>query len=196
MPPERRDRIERNFHKYGVMALLFARMLPGIRSPIFIMAGIMRLPLRRFLLADGLYAIPGVSLLFFLSYWFGQQFLELVERTEKKIEAVKSIAIVFILGGVTFYLLMSFFRRPISTGDPKELPLIGDKMAAKISKPDLNDPVTDNSHVPPSQVFPPREPASPIDPPSTGGEPGGSPSVGKPGFFFTFLKVLRQKARG
>src|SRR5262249_11218360 len=70
MPAQKRQRIEQNFHRYGVKILLFARMLPGIRAPIFITAGIMRLPLQRFLLADGIYAIPGVSLLFFLAFWF------------------------------------------------------------------------------------------------------------------------------
>ena len=34
LPPEKLARIEGNFHKYGVKILLFARVLPGIRSPI------------------------------------------------------------------------------------------------------------------------------------------------------------------
>src|SRR4051812_38380888 len=71
LPPDKRAKIEDNFHKYGVLVLLFARFLPAIRSPIFIMAGIMRVPFTRFLLADGLYALPGVSLLFYLSFRFG-----------------------------------------------------------------------------------------------------------------------------
>src|SRR5262249_5498846 len=77
VPPGRRKRIEDNFHNYGVLVLLFARFLPTIRSPIFITAGVMRLSFTRFLLADGLYAIPGVSLLFFLAFWFGDQFRDL-----------------------------------------------------------------------------------------------------------------------
>src|SRR5690349_6291155 len=43
LPPERLSRIQRNFRRYGVLILLFARFLPGIRSPIFLTAGIMRL---------------------------------------------------------------------------------------------------------------------------------------------------------
>ena len=42
------------------------------------MAGIMKLPLPKFILADGIYAIPGVSLLFFLAWWFGDQFRDLL----------------------------------------------------------------------------------------------------------------------
>ena len=44
-----------------MLILLFARILPGIRSPIFLTAGIMKLSWQRFLLADGIYAVPGVS---------------------------------------------------------------------------------------------------------------------------------------
>jgi membrane protein DedA with SNARE-associated domain len=58
MPQEKREHIESNFHKYGIKILLFARLLPGIRSPIFI------------------------------------------------------------------YFLIHFLRRPVLTGDPKELSLV------------------------------------------------------------------------
>ncbi|MGE3803334.1 MAG: DedA family protein, partial [Gemmataceae bacterium] len=59
LTPEKRKNIEDNFQKYGVMVLLFARFLPTIRSPIFIMAGVTRLPYSHFVFADGIYAIPG-----------------------------------------------------------------------------------------------------------------------------------------
>src|SRR5262249_28677300 len=39
VPREKRERIERNFDQYGVNILLFGRLLPGIRSPLFITAG-------------------------------------------------------------------------------------------------------------------------------------------------------------
>ncbi len=131
VPPERRRRIEDNFHKYGVLVLLFARFLPTIRSPIFIMAGIMRLPFARFVLADGLYAIPGVSLLFFLAFWFGDSFRDLVLSAEGRLaHAARPILILAALGGVTAYLLYHFLRHPVATGDPKdELPVIGQQVA-------------------------------------------------------------------
>ena len=64
LPEHKKLKIEDNFHRYGIWVLLFARLLPTIRSPIYMMAGVMRIPFKVFLLADGLYAIPGVSLLF------------------------------------------------------------------------------------------------------------------------------------
>jgi membrane protein DedA with SNARE-associated domain len=131
LPPDKRQRIEDNFHKYGVMVLLFARFLPTIRSPIFITAGIMRVSFIRFVVADGLYALPGVSLLFFLAYWFGDQFRDLVLAAETNLAKVGHVLILLLIVAVGLYLLHHFLRHPVATGDPREeLPVIGE-LAAK-----------------------------------------------------------------
>jgi membrane protein DedA with SNARE-associated domain len=83
LPPERLERLERGFARRGVWILLLARLTPGFRSPVFLAAGILRMPWRRFLLADGLYALPGVSLLFFLAYRFTDEFRDWVARAEE-----------------------------------------------------------------------------------------------------------------
>jgi membrane protein DedA with SNARE-associated domain len=149
LPPERRQRIEENFHKYGVLVLLFARFLPTIRSPIFIMAGVMRLPFTRFLLADGIYAIPGVGLLFFLAFWFGDQFRDLILRAEGKVERLRPLIILLLIAGVTGYLVSHFLRHPVATGDPREeMPLVGDRVADKIEHPAKPEdkPASDTDH--------------------------------------------------
>jgi membrane protein DedA with SNARE-associated domain len=132
VPTEKRARIERNFHHYGVNILLFGRLLPGIRSPLFLTAGMMRLPMMSFFFADGLGAVLGNSLLFFLAFWFGDQFKELVERAERNVETARPLIIVLILAAVAFFFLYQFLRRPVPTGDPKDLPLIGNQVAAHI----------------------------------------------------------------
>jgi membrane protein DedA with SNARE-associated domain len=132
LPEERFRRIQHNFQHYGVLILLFARILPGIRSPIFLTAGIMKLPLRRFILADGIYAIPGVSLLFFLAYWFTDSFLDLVLRVKSEVDRVRPLVILTAILAVTIYFFIHFLRKPVVTGDPEELPIIGTQVAAKI----------------------------------------------------------------
>jgi membrane protein DedA with SNARE-associated domain len=134
IPPEKRSRIEANFHQYGVLVLLFARFLPAIRSPIFITAGVMRLPFTRFVLADGLYALPGVSLLFFLSFWFGQSFADLVERAEERVDRLRPLLILLFIAAIAGFLLYHFLRRPVVTGEPEDLPMLVDKMAVKTLK--------------------------------------------------------------
>ena len=132
LPRQRVQRVQRNFKKYGVLILLFARVLPGIRSPVFLSAGILRLSWRRFLLADGMYAIPGVSLLFFLAYWFTDQFRDLVTEAEVEVSRIRPLVILAAILVVAVYCLVKFLRHPVHTGDPEELPLIGDQVAASL----------------------------------------------------------------
>ncbi|OAI39856.1 hypothetical protein AYO40_05345 [Planctomycetaceae bacterium SCGC AG-212-D15] len=132
LPDDKRGRIEQNFQRYGVLVLLFARFLPAIRSPIFIMAGITRLSFTRFLLADGIYAIPGVTLLFTLAFWFGDSVRDLVLRAEGR---AKPIIILVALTAVAAYLFYHFFHHPVATGDPtEEMPLVGSQIASHLSQ--------------------------------------------------------------
>jgi membrane protein DedA with SNARE-associated domain len=63
--PERRQRFEERFHEHGIKILLTARLLPPLRTGVFILAGSLHFPFWRFLIADGLYAVFGVGLFFF-----------------------------------------------------------------------------------------------------------------------------------
>jgi membrane protein DedA with SNARE-associated domain len=141
LPPAKREKIEHNFHFYGVKILLFARLLPGIRAPIFITAGMMRLPLKRFLLADGIYAIPGVSLLFFLSYWFTTSFQEVVMWAGERVYRFGRLLTLVLIASVVVYLIYNYLRQGSPTGDPEELPLVGKKVASHIV-PAVQDPET------------------------------------------------------
>jgi membrane protein DedA with SNARE-associated domain len=143
LPPDRQVRYERLFHRHGIWILLFARMLPGIRGPIFLAAGINRLPIAKFLLADGLYAIPGVSLIFTLAYWFTDQFRDLVLRAEQ----VRPLIVLIVIGTVIVLLIRYFLKHPISTGDPEDVPIIGQQIASHLHG-------TDGNSAPPDQNAP------------------------------------------
>ena len=117
--------------------------MPGIRSPLFLTAGTMRLPLARFLLADAIGAVVGNSLFFFLGFWLGNQFEGLVGKAEEKL---KPILIVTGIGLLVAYLLWHFLHHPVSTGDPKEVPLIGSQVASHIEY--ANAPTTIRTRTP------------------------------------------------
>jgi membrane protein DedA with SNARE-associated domain len=125
LTPDRLRKITDNFHDYGIRILLFARLTPGIRAPIFLTAGITKLPLFRFILADGIYAIPGVSILFGLGYAFTDQVVELIQNEAGK---VKSIIILVVLVGIAGYMAYRFLRKPVVTGSPLEMPKIVGQM--------------------------------------------------------------------
>ncbi len=123
LTPERLESISENFDKHGIKILLFARLTPGIRAPIFLTAGISRLAPTKFLLADSLYAIPGVSLLFCGGFWFTDSMVDLIKSEAGK---VKPIIILVVLVGVTAYVIYRFLRKPVVTGNPTEMPpLVG-----------------------------------------------------------------------
>ncbi|HEV3437379.1 MAG TPA: DedA family protein [Gemmata sp.] len=130
LTPEKRLEIEKNFADRGIMVLLGARMLPGIRSPIFIMAGVLRVPLGRFLLADAIYAIPLVNLLFWLAYMLTDQVLVVFNQIQKVQEEYRPLVIVAVLSAIAGALAYKYLlSRPVSTGDPPHVPQIISKPA-------------------------------------------------------------------
>src|SRR5580704_7578310 len=105
LTPAKRVEIEENFADRGIMVLLGARMLPGIRSPIFIMAGVLRVPIKRFLIADAVYAIPLVNLLFWLAYMLTDQVLVVFGQIRKYQEEYGPLVTVLILSAIAGALI-------------------------------------------------------------------------------------------
>lgn len=124
LKPEKRAEIFDNLHKHGVKILLGARFLPGIRAPIFVAAGIIHLPFRKFLLADGLYAIPGVTLLFTLAFWSADAIETLIHYAVYYERIIGPLIVLGAAAAVGGYYLHSYLRRGVDTGDPKEVPII------------------------------------------------------------------------
>lgn len=140
LSPEKLASISENFHKYGIKILLFARLTPGIRAPIFLTAGITHLPLTHFLLADGIYAIPGVGLLFVLGYFFTDSMVAIITG---ELEMVKNVIILVVVVGVSAYFTYRFMRKPVVTGAPDELPPLMDSVTQtydSVTKPLLPKP--------------------------------------------------------
>src|SRR5262249_39091693 len=159
--------IEENFHHYGVSILLFGRLLPGIRAPLFLTSGMMRLSVPRFVVADAVGAIVGNSLLFFLAFWFGDQFRELVEHAEHDVARARPLVVLILIVGVAVFFLIHFLRRPVPTGDPEELPVIGHQVAVHMDSAAIKRP----------SLPPGYKPGSAPPPPAHG---GANPAVENP----------------
>lgn len=126
VPVDKQEQIEKNFAERGIWVLLGARLLPGIRAPVFIMAGVLKVPLGRFLLADAIYAIPLVNILFWLAYFLTDQVLVIFKR----INEYKPLVIVAVLSGVAGALIQKYIlSRHVSTGEAPHLPSILSKPA-------------------------------------------------------------------
>jgi membrane protein DedA with SNARE-associated domain len=71
--PEREARIESMFRRHGLKVFFVARFLVGLRSPVYLTAGILRVSFRRFFLIDLICATAVVGTFFGLTYFFGKQ---------------------------------------------------------------------------------------------------------------------------
>ena len=80
--PEREKKVEGLLAKHGVKVLLGARFLVGLRGPMYITAGILKVPFRKFLLADLFCATLVVTLFFALSYFYGGQIVRAIHEGE------------------------------------------------------------------------------------------------------------------
>lgn len=123
LPPERKREIEDGFHKHGVKILLTGRLMPGLRTGVFMTAGAMHYPFLRFLIADAIYAIPGIGIVFFGSYFLTASFRLLVDEVHK----VQWWLLVFLLlgaGGYVLYRYYQFRKERVSHNDfrPPSLP--------------------------------------------------------------------------
>lgn len=123
-PPEKQQHILDNFHRYGALIFVIGRLVPGIRTALFLSAGTMRLPFVRFVIADGVGALFGVSLFFLLGYGLGTQFEQQIRRVNEEIAPYKRVLLVALVL-VAAYIVYRMFRNPTPTGDPVEVPLIG-----------------------------------------------------------------------
>jgi membrane protein DedA with SNARE-associated domain len=100
LTPEREARIEQKFRKHGLGVFFIARFLVGLRTPVYITAGILRVSFRRFLMIDLICATAVVGTFFSLTYYFGQPIAEWVRHSEY----VFTVAVVIIVTGIGIYL--------------------------------------------------------------------------------------------
>src|SRR3954452_24558793 len=92
---------EQQFQKaveaHALKVMLLARFLVGIRAPVYVMTGVVRLPFRRFLLYDVISASLVVGVVFGLSYLFGEQVTDWVKHAETRATVVVVLIVVAVL---------------------------------------------------------------------------------------------------
>ena len=106
--PEDVDRANKWFDRHGAFAVLFCRLVPGIRSFISIPAGINRMNLASFLLFTIIGASVWTSILAYAGYVLGTNFRQVGEYLD--------IATYIVFGTIiVFYLWRVFnYKKPVS----------------------------------------------------------------------------------
>lgn len=104
--PEAEARTERLIRKHGLKVFFVARFLVGVRAPMYVAAGIMRLPFARFLFIDGICATIVVGIVYWLSYFLGNRFRRFFETAihDSQVWLTVLLAVAAGIGAVIFWL--------------------------------------------------------------------------------------------
>lgn len=113
LTPERRAKVDSWTHRLGPWAAGLFRFTPGIRFPGHLSCGILGVPLRKFLLVDGLAALVSVPTQVYLVAWYGQEILALVRKYQP---IAIGIAVVVVIWHFRDVLIKPFLRR--KQGEP------------------------------------------------------------------------------
>jgi membrane protein DedA with SNARE-associated domain len=97
--PEREAQIEHMLQVHGLKVFFLARFLVGLRSPVYLAAGVLRVPFRRFLFFDLLCATAVIGTFFGLSYCFGHA----IARWVRGAELLLTLAVVAAILGMGLY---------------------------------------------------------------------------------------------
>ncbi len=107
---DREPKFEALIHRHGLKMLLAGRFMVGVRSPLYLSAGALRIPWKRFLLMDLLCATLVVGVFFGLAYALGEAVVTWVRRVETG--ATVTVLLLALVG--IFYLWRKRRLRSIS----------------------------------------------------------------------------------
>lgn len=105
LTPERLETVKVKLHDHGNKVIFASRFMPGLRAPTFFCAGTLHLPLKIFLLYDGLAALISVPGIVWVVYHFGH-LADKVFSTITDVEhmIIFAIAAAAVFAGVKWYL--------------------------------------------------------------------------------------------
>ena len=107
LSPRRFSHIQRKFKQYGLSLLFVARFLPGLRSPIFLVAGMSRrISYLTFILMDGIAALISVPVWVYLGYFFADN-LDLLMEYVKDVQTL----IYLVLGVILLIVLIVYLKK-------------------------------------------------------------------------------------
>jgi membrane protein DedA with SNARE-associated domain len=118
---ENEQQFQKAVEAHALKVMLLARFLVGIRAPVYVMTGVVRLPFRRFLLYDVISASLVVGVVFGLSYVFGEQVAGWVRHAEIRATIIIGLVIIAAVAILYYrhrdYVLEMLFGRDVPPAD-------------------------------------------------------------------------------
>lgn len=95
-------RLEEKFKKWGIFVIFIGRHFLVVRSQIFLVAGVMKMPALKFLMADAASAILTITLMVGIGYLGGNS-IQVLQKDVKRIEHIGIVVFAILLAGWIFY---------------------------------------------------------------------------------------------
>lgn len=111
--PGRLSSLEDRFNNKGMFVILLGRHMFGLRAQIFLVAGVMKMPALKFLLADAVSAIFTMSIMIGAGYAGGNS-LQLIKKYISRIEYLGLLVIITLL---LVYLVYRYFNASEGKGN-------------------------------------------------------------------------------
>jgi len=92
------EKFEYLIKRHGLKVLFVARFLVGVRSPVYLSAGVLRVGYIRFLMMDLMCATVVIGLFFGLSYAYGNHVVQWVRKAELWLTALVLLGVVLVAG--------------------------------------------------------------------------------------------------
>ena len=118
LTPERERHLEQLIKRHGFKVFFISRFLVGVRSPVYLTAGILRVPMWWFLLVDTFSATVVVGSFFGLSYFFAdrmQVWWQWIRQAEL------ALTVVIITAGLIAFVLLYRKYKQKTHGQPEVL---------------------------------------------------------------------------
>lgn len=136
MRADREQTFEEALDRHAFKVMFVSRFLMGVRGPVYLAAGVVRMPFRKFVIYDLICATLVVSLFFGLAYLYGDVVANRIRNAEMTATLVLVIAITAI-GAYLYYKQGTAIYEAIFGSDPPP------ESTTPATPPDAKTPETD-----------------------------------------------------
>lgn len=141
---DREAHIEEMMNRHGLKVFFISRFVVGLRSPIYLTAGILRIRFQRFLLIDSLCATVVVGTFFWLSHRYGEQIRKWIFR----LDMVVSVTVLAVAIAAIIYWWRRRRRHRLAT----QAAIVVESLAMARKAPDESSGQSSDSGAPPALI--------------------------------------------
>ena len=113
---EKLARLEEKFKRWGALVVFSGRHVLGLRAQIFLVAGVLKLSWKTFLIVDAASALLTIALWGGLGY-VGGNHMDTLRRNITSVEFTFAVFLAILVGSVLFFRYLKKKRNPINLGE-------------------------------------------------------------------------------